>query len=122
MKDIWKTYLAYERYCSHYKHVNPDTISKAIQGFDWDIALFDKSAEEKASILTKTLLSIMSNFILNEIATIDDRDPPWINNKIKSLVKNKPKYFKNRVKPNNPDSIRHFEQMQDTLRTSVKNF
>ena len=31
----------------------------------------------------------MSNFIPNEIVTIHDRDPPWINNKIKSLIKNK---------------------------------
>ena len=63
----------------------------------------------------------MSNFISNEIVTIDDRDPPWINNKIKSLIKNKNEYFKNCVKPNNPESIRHFEQMQNTLRTSIEN-
>ena len=63
-------------------------ISKAIQGFDWDKAFLDKSIEEKASILTKTILNIMSNFILNEIVTINDRDTPWINNKIKSLIKN----------------------------------
>ena len=47
----------------------------------------------------------MSNFIPIEIVTIDDRDPPRINNKIKSLMKNNSK---------------HFEQMQDTLRTSIK--
>ena len=45
----------------------------------------------------------MSNFIQNEIVTTDDRDPPWINNKIKSLINNKTEYFKNCVKPNNPD-------------------
>ena len=50
-------------------------ISKAIQRFDWDKAFLDKSAEEKASILTKTLPNITSNFIPNEIVTIDDRDP-----------------------------------------------
>ena len=62
----------------------------------------------------------MGNFILNEIVTIDDRDPPWINNKIKSLIKSKTECFKNCVKPNNPESIRHFEQLQDTLRTSIE--
>ena len=93
-------------------------ISKAIQGFDWDKEFLDRSAEEKAFILTKTLLNIISNFIPNEIVTIDDRGPPWIKNKIKSFKKTE--YFKNCVKPNNPDSIRHFEQMQDTLRTSIE--
>ena len=55
----------------------------------------------------------MSNFIPNETVTIVNRDPPWINNKIKSLIKNETEYFKNCVKPNNPESIRYFEQMQD---------
>ena len=61
----------------------------------------------------------MSNFIPNEIVTIDDRGPPFIN-KIKSLIENKNEYFKNCVKPNNSESIRHFEQTQDTLRTSIE--
>ena len=64
-------------------------ISTAIQGFDWDKAFLNKSTEEKASILAKTILNSMSNLFLNEIVTTDDRDPPWINNKIKSLIKNK---------------------------------
>ena len=53
-------------------------ISKAIQGFDWDKAFLDKSTDEKASILTKAVLNIMSNFIPNKKIIIDDRDPPWI--------------------------------------------
>ena len=69
-------------------------ITKAVQGFDWDNAFLDKSTEQKASILIKTILNIMSNFIPNETVTIDDRDPPWVNNKIKSLIKNKNEYFK----------------------------
>ena len=110
----------YERHIWHYKHANTDMISKAIQGFDWDKAFLDNGTEEKASILTKTTVNIMSNFILNKIVTIDDRDPPWINNKIKSLIKNKNEYFKNCVKPNNSESIMYFEEMQDTLRTSIE--
>ena len=62
----------------------------------------------------------MSYFIPNKIVTIDDRDPPWINSKINSLMKNKTENFKNCVKANNPESITHFEQMQDTLRTSME--
>ena len=62
----------------------------------------------------------MSNFTPNEIVTINDRDPSWINNKIKSLIKNKTESFKNCVKPNNPESIRHIEQMMDTLRKNIE--
>ena len=45
----------------------------------------DKSTDEKASILVKTICNIMSSYAPNEIVTIDDRDSPWICNKIKSL-------------------------------------
>ena len=79
----------YERHIWHYKHANAGMISKTIQGFDWDKSFLDKSTDEKASILTKAVLNIMSNFIPNEMLTIYDRDPPWINNKINSLIKKK---------------------------------
>ena len=69
---------------------NADMISKAIESFDWVKAFLDKSFDEKISILKKTILNIMSNFVTNETVTTDDRYPPWINNKIKSLIKAKP--------------------------------
>ena len=110
----------YERHIWHYKHANAHMISKAIQGFNWDKPFSDKSTDEKVSILTKAILNIISNFIPNEIVTIDDRDPPWINNKMKSLIKNKTEYFKNCVKLNNPESLRNFEQMQDALQRNIE--
>ena len=61
-------------------------ISIAIEGFDWDKVFLDKSADEKTYILTKTILNVMGNFILNEVVTIDDKDSPCIHNKIKSLI------------------------------------
>ena len=39
---------------------------------------------------------------------------------MKSSIKYKTEYFKNCVKPNNPDLIRHFEQMQDALRKNIE--
>ena len=62
----------------------------------------------------------MGNLIPNEIFTIDDRDLPWINNKIKSLIKKKTEDFNNCVKPNIHVSIRHFEQMQETLQKNIE--
>ena len=35
-----------------------------------------RSADEKAFILTKAILDIMSNLIPNEIVTLGDRDTP----------------------------------------------
>ena len=85
-----------------------------------DKAFSDKSADEEAFILTKTIFNIMCNFIPKEIVTIHDRDSLCINNKIKSFIKNESEYFDNCVKPNNPDSRRHFEEIQDTLRKKIQ--
>ena len=70
----------YEEHIWYYKHANTGLIFNAIQRFDRDKALSDKSTDEKASVLTKAILSIMNNFIPNEIMSTDKRDPPWINN------------------------------------------
>ena len=109
----------YERHVWHYEHAIVDMISKAIERFDWDNAFLGKNVNEKVSILTKTILNIMSNYIPNEIITIDDKDPPRVNNKIKSLMKNKNEYFKNYFNLNNTASVRHLEQMQESLRTNI---
>ena len=37
-------------------------------------------------LFNKTIKNILSNCIPHETITCDDRDPPWINNKIKQLI------------------------------------
>ena len=97
----------YERHIWHYEHANTDMVSKAMEGFDWNNLFLNKDVNEKATILTKTVLNIMSNYIPNEIITIDDKDPDWINNQTKSLIKHKTEYFKNCDKTKCSASIRH---------------
>ena len=46
----------------------------------------NKSAHKQASIFNETLMSIFSNFTPNKLVTFDDRDPPWINDFVKSKV------------------------------------
>ena len=40
----------------------------------------------------------MSNYVPNEVVTIDDRDPPSINDKIKNLVQTEKRLCKNYLK------------------------
>ena len=37
-------------------------------------------------LFNKTIKNILSNYITHESITCDNRDPPWINNKIKQLI------------------------------------
>ena len=40
-------------------------------------------------IFNKTVLNILSNFVPDEVIVCDDKDPPWFNGKIKSLINEK---------------------------------
>ena len=40
-------------------------------------------------IFNQTILNIFHNFIPNKTILCDDRDPPWINEKLKSLIRKK---------------------------------
>ena len=42
----------------------------------------------------KTILNIVSNFIPHETLICDDRDPPWINTRIKNLINDKKILYK----------------------------
>ena len=41
---------------------------------------------EKVDIFNRTTLNILSNFFLHEIIVREDKDPPWFNNRIKTLI------------------------------------
>ena len=41
---------------------------------------------EMVHLFNKTIKNILSNYIPHETITSDDRDPPWINSKIKQLI------------------------------------
>ena len=44
---------------------------------------------EHLELFNKTLLNIFHNFIPNKIILCDDKDPPWMNDEIKKLIKRK---------------------------------
>ena len=46
-------------------------------------------------IFNKTVLNVLSNFIPHEVVVCDDKDPPWVNGIIKSLINEKCKNISN---------------------------
>ena len=54
---------------------------------NWE-KLFDKNdINVKVSILNETILNVFRNYVPSKYITIDDKDPVWINEKIKSRIK-----------------------------------
>ena len=67
----------------HYQDATTDLIRRAIDIFDWDRAIVNSNVNEKAFILNKTILNILSSFIPHETVTIDDNDLLWFTKKNK---------------------------------------
>ena len=88
--------------------------------FDWDRAFANRNVNDTIDICTKTIQNILSNFIPHQTITIDDKDPPWFNTKIKSLLQVKSKVYKYFCKYcNNTQLLRKLEYLQNCLNNSV---
>ena len=73
----------YERLIWHYKRADSESIRRSLDNFNWEGSFANKSIDNQVEIFNSTILNIMSNYIPNEVITINDRDPPWITSKIK---------------------------------------
>ena len=76
----------YERKMWHYEQANADPLKRAIKQFPCEKSFRNLRSNEMAYLFNKTMKNILSNYIFHETVTCDDRDPPWINNKIKQLI------------------------------------
>ena len=71
-------------------------------------------------MLTRTLLNIMSNFIWKATTLVNDRDPPWITSKLKSMIQEKNLFHKKYLKPNNQETFQAFSQFQEGVWLAIK--
>ena len=110
----------YTREVWHYKDSNVDLIRRSINEFDWDRAFANKHVDEKVLIFNKTVLNILSNFIPHEVIVCDDKDPPWFNGKIKSLINEKLRtYNAYRKNIGNSQLRKNLSSLQQRLRDLI---
>ena len=63
----------------------------------------DKNINEQVILFNRTILNIFHNFIPNKIILCDDRDPSWMNEKIKHLNNKKKAIFQKQKESNTVD-------------------
>ena len=85
----------YECELWHFKKANTDYIKRTINGFPWERSFANLDINDKVHLFNKTIRNILSTFIPHETITFDDRDPPWINNRVKHLINEKNAIYKN---------------------------
>ena len=77
-----------------YNRANVDGIKNSIESVNWEVMFNNKSVHKQVSIFNEILMNIFSNFTPNKLVTFDDRDPPWMNDFVKSKIKWKNQLYK----------------------------
>ena len=75
----------YLREVWHYKEANADLMKRAINNINWEKAFSNTNITQESF----SILNILNNYIPHETIICDDKDPPWFNSRIKSLIENK---------------------------------
>ena len=78
----------------YFDRARENTIKAAVLRYPWEISLGKLDPNRQVDILNETILNIMSNFVPNEVRTVNPREPEWMNTKIKKLLRNKSKVYK----------------------------
>ena len=105
----------------HCIEANTRLIRRAIKEFNWEKALLNTSINEKVDIFNRTILSILNNFIPHEIILCNYKDPPWFNNRIKTLIQQENASYKIYChNKDNPDLIYRLQFLQELLSTSIE--
>ena len=111
----------YEREIWHYQKADVDQIRQAISKFPWDNRFANISVNEQVQLFTQTFQNIIFNYIPHETITCDDRNPPWIDEKIQKLVLHENRAFNAHSRDkNNTDLLNKFQSLQAHLKTSIE--
>ena len=112
---------SYEKTFWYYERTNTVLIRRAIDQSDWLRAISNVNVDEKVYFFTKMLLSKIQNFIPHGTFICNDRDPPWINKKIKKLMIENNWAFKLHCCSNrNIFLLKKFKALQYQLHLSIK--
>ena len=79
----------YQRLVSNFKKSNNDAIKRATELVNWNFFFSHKSVHGQVAIFNLKLMNIFSNYILNKLITVDDKDPPLMNGYIKRKILDK---------------------------------
>ena len=78
-------------------------INRPTENCDWPSLFLGKNVHQQVEIFNKTLLNIFHNYIPNKFILCDDKDPPWINEEIKSLIHRKNSLYQRQRKSGSID-------------------
>ena len=84
----------YQRLIWDYKKTDSKNIRKALDSVNWERLFDQKDTNAQVVALNETILNVFRNYVPNKYITIDDKDPVWMNETIKSKIKAKNALYK----------------------------
>ena len=107
------------------KRIQITSRGSSMDGFPSERSFANLDINDKVHLFNKTIRNILSNFIPHETIIFDDRDPPWINNRVKHLINEKNAIYKNYLKNNKSNqsfaTFQPFQSQLSSLITNLKN-
>ena len=79
----------YQRLIRDYKKADVKTIRKALDSVNWERLFDSKNINEQLIALNETILHVFRSYVPNKYISVDDKDPAWMNEIIKSKIKTK---------------------------------
>ena len=77
----------YQRLIWDYNKADASNIRKALDSVNWERLFSGYNINEQVAAFNEVLLNIFRNYVPNKYITIDDKDPVWMNDFVKSKIK-----------------------------------
>ena len=109
--------------CEHlvwnYKRADVTEIRKALDCVNWDLIFLNKTVHDQVLAFDQVLMNIFTCYVPKKYKSLDDQDPPWINDHIKSKIQQKDFLLKQYVK--NSKTVHDNQNLQLTI-TEVSDY
>ena len=110
----------YTREIWDYGKAQFDQINKAIENFDWNKLFSGQDIHDQVNLFNTTILNIFRNFIPNKVILCDDKEPAWVNEEVRLLIKQKKLMF--RIQRKNSDfDIGILNKLSEDLTNAITN-
>ena len=85
--------ISYQRLVWDYKKTDSKSIRKALDSVNWQGLFHQLDINAQVATFKETIWNVFRNYVPNKYITIDDKDPVWMNENIKTKIKEKNTFY-----------------------------
>ena len=97
-----------------------EKLKRLMNEFDWDSLFLNKTIDETASDVGKTIMALSSKCIPNSQVTIRKKDKPWFKGYLRKLICQRTRAHKKAKQSNNTEHWTHFRKIRNEVVNEIK--